>query len=119
MNDRPIGLGATAEDFTPPDARDITLANNISAVLHKKYPGHLWGVNVDGKNGVAQIMNLALSGRWGFMIKIREIDTEYRAIMRAGGELLERYNLSRGRLNEKEYQLLEKDKFGNLKVETD
>jgi len=114
-----IGAGATPEDFTPPDAKDQTLAQNIAAVLYKKYPGHLWAVNVDGHNGVAQIMNLALSGRWGFMIKIREIDTEYKSIMRAGGELLERYKLKRCRLDHDEYLLLEKDKFGNIKVETD
>jgi hypothetical protein len=112
-----IGNGATAEDFTEFDGRDETLAKNIAEVLDKKYPGHLWGVNVDGRNGVAQIMNLALSGRWGFIVKLREIDTEYKVIMRAGGELLERYNLSRGRLDEQEYQLLERDVFGNLKVE--
>jgi len=79
---------------------DFTLAKNIGEHLTKKYPGHLWKVVVN--QGVVFIHNLMLSGNWGFTIKQEHIDNDYIAITKAGGELLERYRISRGRLKEQE-----------------
>jgi hypothetical protein len=70
------------------------LAKNVGEHLHRHYPGHLWAVNVGG--GVVTVQNLSLSGKWGFRIFENEIDPDYKCVMRAGGELLERFNLRRG-----------------------
>lgn len=94
-------------------AVDVVLAKNAAEVLNKHYPGHLWGINVDGSTGVMQVFNLALSGRWGFILKLDKIDPELKAVMRAGGELLERYRVKRGALNLDSIISLDRDFAGN------
>lgn len=101
-----------AKDLNGP-AVDVVLAKNAAAVLDKHYPGHLWGINVNGETGVMQVFNLALSGRWGFILKLDKIDPELRAVMRAGGELLERYRLKRGALDLGNIASLDRDYAGN------
>jgi hypothetical protein len=70
-------------------------AKNAADMLHKHYPGWLWGVHVDDVGGVMKVLLLSVSGSWGFVIKLKDLDPEYRMVMRAGGEILERFNLSR------------------------
>ena len=86
---------------------DYDEAKRIAEVLNLKYPGHLWAVNVN--QGVAFIKNMMLSGSWGFVIKVKDIDNDYKAIINAGGEVLERYNISRGRLKENEVLNMPRD----------
>lgn len=69
-------------------------ARKIGEFLLTCYPGHVWAVTVI--SGVAQIRNFLLSGVWGFQIPLDKIDPEMKVIMRAGGEVLERYNQRRG-----------------------
>lgn len=84
------------------DAMDIHLARIIAEALEQAYPGHLWAVNVQGDQGIATIHNMMLSGRWGY---IMHLDKRYSAsetiavAKRGAGEILERYNVSRGRMN--------------------
>lgn len=96
-----VSIGATAE----------VQAKNAADMLHKHYPGYLWGVNVDSKGGVMKVFNLTLSGQWGFVIKLAQLDPEYRKVMRAGGEILERYRLSRSRRKENAVAELKRDFF--------
>lgn len=101
---------------------DIALAGRLAEVLEKHYPGHLWAVKVDSSQGVAAVQNLRLSGRWGFMLKLRDLtyqDEIAREAMQAGGELLERYRLSRGRFKESEYQALPTTRLGDLIADAD
>ena len=57
-----------------------------------------------------------LSGKWGFTIKAKHVieDGGKKRVRDAGGELLERYRLSRTRLNEAEYMALPTNAFGEL-----
>ena len=82
-------------------ANDIVMAKNMADALQKHYPGHLWAVTCDGKQGVATVRNMMLSGNWGVVIKLKTLngDPSMRSVMRAGGEVLERYNLARANLN--------------------
>jgi hypothetical protein len=91
------------------------MANVMATVLNKAYPGHLWAVNVDIAGGVVHIRNLFLSGRWGFVVKLADVqdDVENKQLMRAAGELLERYRLRRGAMNDAEYMGLNTDFAGN------
>ena len=86
---------------------DMDEAKRIHDKLTKHYPGHMWAVNVN--QGVAFIKNLMLSGNWGFIIKLKDIDNDYKKVIQAGGEILERYNVSRGRLKEQEILNLDRD----------
>lgn len=113
----PILLYAKAEgDDAQQALRDIELAKELSGVLQKHYPGHLWAVNVDGAQGVATIKNFKLSGDWGFLLHLNLFSaSEYeRRIVMAAGELLERYNLSRGFFRQGEYDSLRHDPLGRL-----
>jgi hypothetical protein len=90
-------------------AHDMILAKEIADTLHSHYPGHLWAINVDGPNGVANIHDLMLSGQWGYRLKLVDIysASEFRKdVIRAGGEILERFRLSRGQFNESQYTQL-------------
>ena len=82
------------------DALDINLAKFIAEALNEHYPGHLWAVNAMGDQGIATIHNLMLSGKWGCNIHLdkRYSISELKATaIRYAGELLERYNVSRGK----------------------
>jgi len=94
-------------------ANEMILARNVGDVLEKKYPGWLWFVYV--QDGVVMIRSLRLSGRYGFMIKEEEIDNDYRAIMRAGGEMLERYNQDRAAFNYDKWRQVPMLVTGDLK----
>lgn len=91
---RHIAREEVGKRLTPPAE---TLAKNVLAKLRRQYP-HVadgWRVWVHESGGMVIVKNLMLSGDMGFMQKIEGIDTEYKAIMRAGGELLERYRIVR------------------------
>lgn len=88
-------------------ANDLLMAKEMAELLNKHYPGHMWAVSCDGGGtGFADVRNLSLSGTWGFRVKLRELfsasDFRHRIVM-AGGEILERYNLSRGKLRPEEF----------------
>ena len=90
-------------------------AKRIAEALHTHYPSHAWGVSVDSHGGIAQIYNLRLSGRWGFIIKLKDLfhDTDMKRVIRAGGELLERYKMKRGTFDAVAYNELPVDFAGN------
>lgn len=97
------------------DAMDIALAQQIAEGLEAAYPGHLWAVNVQGEQGIATIHNMMLSGQWGY---IMHLDRRYSAsetikVAKMGaGEILERYNVARGRMNNDRMADLKQDFAG-------
>lgn len=98
-------------------ANDMVMAKEMADALHTAYPGHLWAVTCDGKSGMADVRNLFLSGQWGFRLKLHAIysGSEFkREVIRAGGELLERFKLSRRGFRPDEYSALPVDFAGRL-----
>jgi len=87
-------------DVSPMSGTSDTLAKNMIATLELHYPAFagLWRVTINDAGGMVEVINLALSGRWGFLLRINNIDYEMRKVVRAGGELLERYSVSRSKL---------------------
>lgn len=79
------------------ESRDMGMAKDIAETLFKKYPGYMWGVNV--QSGVAIIKCLNVSSLYGFVLKYKDIkdDAGFREkeIIRAGGEILERAKMAR------------------------
>lgn len=97
---------------------EFVTARNIAEELHKNYPDHLWAVSVEGEQGIATVRNLRLSGNMGFIIKLKDIPTHTslkKVALQAGGELLERYRMARGRYNEDAYSQLHSDHAGLFK----
>lgn len=85
----------------PATAAQQLLGKQIMEKLCKTYPGpegrrHRWAVEVD--DGLVSIFNLRLSGEWGYRIKVLDIYSGSeldRRVVRAGGEILERFSQSR------------------------
>lgn len=101
-------------------ANDLVMAKNMAETLHRQYPGHLWAVSVDGKQGIADVRNLALSGTWGFRLKLPAIysASEFdREVMRAGGELLERHRVARRKADPDQLNHLPTDFAGRILVD--
>lgn len=75
------------------------LVKNCLAMLEKHYPGHRWIVGGDDVGGIVNITLPDLSGLYGITLHITKIDNDFQKIKAAGGELLERFRLARGRAN--------------------
>jgi len=117
-----IGLEDDLDRSASQLLKEQDIAKHIAEQLHEKYPDHLWGVNVDLDGGIATIRNLRLSGNWGFVLHLNKLlplgyKLFNKAIMRSGGEILERYQLARGRYNEDTYSQLHYNSAGRLKAE--
>jgi hypothetical protein len=93
------------------------LARQILDVLNSHYPGYVWLVKVDDVGGVASVFNLHLSATYGYILHLDNIQQSSRmlklASLRAGGELLERHNLNRGRKNDTQIAEIRRDIKGN------
>jgi hypothetical protein len=101
-------------------ANDILMAKEMAEALHSHYPGHLWAVTCDGETGMADVRNLLLSGNWGFRLRLPATysASEFRRrVVMAGGELLERYRIKRGRLNPDDINNLRADFAGQAKAD--
>ena len=93
-------------------AQEHTLAKNVAEHLEKKYPGWLWAVHV--MDGTVVVKSMRLSGNWGFVLHEDKIDNDYRAVTRAGGEILERYRQKTNAFNQDRYMDLTMDSRGQL-----
>lgn len=81
---------------------DIEICKAVAAVLMRHYEGHVWHVGCDSSATVRMIdikLNypdkLGCLPKYGYKMKIDGCTDA--KIMRAGGELLERYRLARSR----------------------
>ena len=77
----------------------VVLHNNMIKALRSQYPAFkdYWHIVVDTRGGTVQLRNLALSGDFGITMYIVNIDPEMRLVRKKAGELLERFNVLRGR----------------------
>lgn len=83
-------------------ANDVLMAKTASEDLCRAYPGWMWGVHVDGEAGLCDIKNFNLSGNWGYRLKLSDIysASSFQAdVIRAGGEILERFHQARGKFD--------------------
>lgn len=100
--DAPATLELLHQDSPECAANDVLMATEMAKALDDAYPNHLWAVTCEGKTGIATIRNLRLSGNRGFILKLPTVysasEFKKRVVM-AGGEVLERYQIARGRLN--------------------
>ena len=109
-------IESTTEQSIVSDPAKITLeqalAKRVGDALNRWYPGYLWGVNVE--QGLVLVHNLTLSGNWGFVLKEENISASLQEVMRAGGEILERYFLPRREIDEATLVNLPTDFAGRL-----
>lgn len=79
--------------------KDQAYAMQIGAHISQHYPGVLFRVAVNSPGGIARIHHPLLPAMWGYTVFLSELnsDPKLACITRACGELLERFNLPRGR----------------------
>lgn len=102
----------TAENDRPdmPSPGEQFLARRVTEVLQQQYPGHPWACHVG--SGVVTVRNMLLRGDFGYYIHLARIATEddfLRKVRLAGGEILERFALSRSGLKEQEVMTMRRD----------
>lgn len=92
-------------------AADMGMAKQVFDVLHRHYPEHPWGVNANVAGGIVSINlmypdHLANRRSWGYALRIAEFSTDpmLRAVVTAGGEMLERWDLARARRKDDSFQ---------------
>lgn len=97
------------------EAQSMAWSKRIAECLHKHFPGYLWAVHADARNNIASVQNLALSGEYGFYLHLDKIGPHNKEIIQNGGELLERYRVSRSRMDESQIVTLDRDIRGNAR----
>lgn len=96
-----MAVSVDYEDFTPVKMQETEIASRILAKLVADYPGYNWHVEVSFQAQVA-IVRTEFGGNWGFVLHLDKVvnDPDLKAVRWAGGESLERFNLSRERASE-------------------
>lgn len=92
---------AVNERGTHADAINLAMAQKIGLVLEQHYPGHFFYVEVDARTGVAKINIPNVMGSYYYIVHLSTLksDPGMRSIIKAGGEILERYNMPRSRVD--------------------
>ena len=101
-------------NFDPGTPADRHLGAQMGQILGLHYPGHKWVVVVESPNGIAYIQNSYLMSNEAWLIKLGDVvnwDDLKRAVVNAGGEILERFGVRRGRANLDEMRILEQSSW--------
>ena len=87
----------------PHKGTDEFLCAAIFSVLFGSYPGHFWEVKADAAQGIAIIrIPILMGSTLGYTLHLDKITSPNdlkRAVIRAGGEILERWRIPRGGLD--------------------
>lgn len=94
------------------DARSFRVERAIGEILVKKYPGFKWIVDADVANNVAYITVAQLVSDRCYVIHLDQMDNDGKMVIRAGGEILERFYITRGKMRANEMATLKRDARG-------
>lgn len=86
-------------------ADDYLVAKQIGDALNEAYPGYLWAIHVSHEEGVAVIKSMLMPPQWGWVIHTGKVFSASDLVHKAksgAGEMLERFRLRRGAMNEDE-----------------
>lgn len=88
------------QEYTPQEAADFMRSRNarntVGKALGRAYPTHPWFVDASEDGTTVRVMCPAISTEYGMVIHVHQINHELEAkAVRMGGELLERFNVSR------------------------
>lgn len=97
-------------------ASTVILVKRMADLLEKHYPGWMWCVQPDEAGGVVNLFSMRLSMEWGWRFRTMDIQGDPKVtdplIMRAGGEILERFGVPRGLYRYEDWQQTTKDIAG-------
>lgn len=121
-NDEPL-ISRELTDVDPVaiiDPVDQQICEVVAGVLVRHYPGHDWLVQADRRKGLIDIRNLSLDGALGVRIPMggyASASELERLAMLYGGEILERFHVQRGRLDQDRLDALPTDFSGRLRAD--
>jgi hypothetical protein len=95
----------TADDFE--DGATITiLCKGVADILDRHYPGWLWTIQPDAAQGIINISSQLLNTAWVYTMHIVNVqnDPQLKTVIRAGGEILERFGFRRGAYSPEEWK---------------
>lgn len=101
------------------EAANFMMAKAVTDRLMQHYPGHHWAVNANIRGGVINIFNMRISSKFGYQLVVHDWLQERVVadeVLRAGGEILERAGLRRGRFDAAEYAELPRNFMGDVIV---
>lgn len=98
LQQRYVRSGLLPDETDPNADWDMMVAKAITRVLLSQYRGHFWEAYCDSKQGVAWITIPLLLGNYKYVFRLSD-DITPAMIVRAGGEILERFNIPRTSLD--------------------
>ncbi len=99
------------------EIHEFNLCKDAGDALAQAYPGHLWVVHPEGNGSIIVVRNVSLSGQWGFVLHVPAIYSASdfkKQVLMAGGEILERFEMSRSKFKPAEYADLKTDFAGRI-----
>ncbi len=94
------------------EAQKKKVCKDVAEVLVAAYPGYLWAVNMNHR--MVSVKNLDLSGKWGFQLDYGKVGADMHKIVMAGGEILERYKMKRGWVDQDAIAMAKRDFTGAM-----
>ena len=95
-----------------PTMQDIRQAKQLFGYLIAAYPGYKWVVEV--RDTIISVTNETLAPNWGFRLKEKMLDNDGKVIKQFGGQLLEHYNMKRGKADITQLIEAPRDLRGNV-----
>ena len=79
----------------------VIFAKDGMAILQRNYPGWRWAIQLNEFGGVIHVFNHLLHDTWGYLIRTKDFQNQSsrKVFMHAGGELLARFGMPRGRFD--------------------
>ena len=85
-------------EHDPHKVADLALTKTMAEVLERHYPGYPWMIEVDSSQGIAKIsIPLFMGAQNKYVLHLSHLksDPGFRCVVRAAGEILERYKIPR------------------------
>lgn len=98
LQQRYVRSGLLPGEHDPHADYDVMVAKAITRVLLSQYRGHFWEAYCDSKQGIAWITIPLLLGNYKYIFHLSN-DITPAMIIRAGGEILERFNIPRTQMD--------------------
>ena len=100
----------------PTDQEALEICKAFTATLDMIYPGYIWqaGMNQD----LVYIQCMSLNKQLGYRLPLKCFDVEGKVLMRIGGEILERFNMRRGKADQNAKRSLVRDIRGDATPDT-
>jgi len=87
--------------ITGSEAQADMLVRRCAEVLQKHYPKYMWHVQISMDNSVVGVRCISIDTQYGYVLHTLQVqsDPDLKCVVNAGGEILERAFVTRGRAN--------------------